>query len=396
MNVPARRTALPTLVTSLTLMAIASALPARRAEAAAGKLKVFILAGQSNMEGQGKVQGGKGTLEELAKDPAKSELAGHIVDDAGRWVVRRDVWIWYNGRKGDLTVGFGARGDRIGPEFGFGHVVGRALDEQALIIKTAWGGKSLVKDFRPPSSGGEVGEDYTRMMQGIREVLGDVRKQFPAYDGRGHEIAGFGWHQGWNDGCNAGLVAEYEQNMANFIRDVRKELEAPKMPFVIANSGFGGWDNKNSRRVGTMKAQLAVAGHAEFKGNVFTVETRDFFRPPDVSPSRQGYHWNSNAETYFLIGDSMGKAMMKLLEARGAAKAARAAKAKAEPAKPGPAAKSSGAATAASERRAAQLYRTARQMERAGLRDAAKRLYKRIVDECPKSSFAPRAAERLR
>ena len=377
-------------------MAIGPALSGRPAEAAGtGRLRVFILAGQSNMEGHGKVQGEKGTLEALVKDPAKAGLTGHIVDAAGRWVVRRDVWIWYNGRKGDLTAGFGARGDRIGPEFGFGHAVGEALDDHVLIIKTAWGGKSLGKDFRPPSSGGEVGEFYAKMMQGVREVLGDVRKQFPAYDGRGHVISGFGWHQGWNDGCSGAMVAEYEKNMANFIRDVRKELDAPKMPFVIANSGFGGWDNKNSRRVGTMKAQLAVAEHPEFKGNVFTVETRDFFRPPEASPSKQGYHWNSNAETYFLIGDSMGKAMMKLLEAQGAARAAEAAKPKPEPKGPAHAAPETNK-SAAAERRAEQLYRTARQMERAGLRDAAARLYRKIVDECPDSSFAPRAAEKLK
>ncbi|MHC4253273.1 MAG: sialate O-acetylesterase [Planctomycetota bacterium] len=374
----------------LVITVIGPAFLRRPAEAAGtGRLRVFILAGQSNMEGQGKVQGEKGTLEQLAKDPEKADLTRHIVDAAGRWVVRRDVWIWYNGRKGDLTVGFGARGDRIGPEFGFGHVVGEHLDDQVLIIKTAWGGKSLGKDFRPPSSGGQVGEFYTKMMQGIKEVLGDIRKQFPGYDGRDYVISGFGWHQGWNDGCSGALVAEYEENMANFIRDVRKELDVPKMPFVIANSGFGGWNNKNSRRVGTMKAQLAVAEHPEFRDNVFTVETRDFFRPPEVSPSRQGYHWNSNAETYFLIGDSMGKAMVKFLEVEDAAKA------KAEPKEPEPAGPAPGA-SAAAERRASQLYRTARQMEKAGLRAAAARLYKKIVDECPDSSFAPRAAERLK
>ncbi len=401
MNVSSRRVALATLAA---LMAMASALSARPADAAAGgKLKVFILAGQSNMEGQGKVRGEKGTLEAFVRDPAKSSFARYIAGDDGRWIVRKDVWIWYNGRKGDLTVGFGAREDRIGPEFGFGHAVGRAFDEQVLIIKTAWGGKSLGKDFRPPSSGGEVGEYYTRMVQSIREVLGDIRRHFPAYDGRGYEIAGFGWPQGWNDGCNAGLVAEYEQNLANFIRDVRKEFEVPKLPFVIANSGFGGWNNKNSRRVGTMEAQLAVAQLDEFKGNVFTVETRGFFRAPEVSPSRQGYHWNSNAETYFLIGDSMGRAMVALVTSRWTSRPAEPARmrhrtrTKPDPTRPGPAAKATPeAAAAAAERRAGYLYRMAQEMERAGLHTAAKRVYKTIVHECPKSSYASRAAEKLR
>jgi hypothetical protein len=63
-----------------------------------------------------------------------------------------------------------------------------------------------------------------------------------------------------------------------------------------------------------MKAQAAAAARPEFNGNVTCVETRDFFRPPDDSPSRHGFHWNCNAETYFLIGDAMAEAMEKLLD----------------------------------------------------------------------------------
>ena len=61
-------------------------------------------------------------------------------------------------------------------------------------------------------------------------------------------------------------------------------------------------------------AQAAVAKHAEFRGNVTFVGTRDFFREKAVSPSGQAYHWNSNAETYYLIGDGMGKAMLRLMK----------------------------------------------------------------------------------
>jgi len=290
----------------------------------AGKspVKVFILAGQSNMEGQGiikpnpgmlKKNGGKGTLEWLVKNPATAAFCKHIVDAEGNWVVRDDVWIWYLGRRGPLTVGYGARKDKIGPEFQFGHVLGDFFDNQVLLIKTAWGGKSLAKDFRPPSSGGQVGPYYKKMLELVGEVLANLKELFPDYDGGGYEIAGFGWHQGWNDGCSAPAVAEYEKNMANFIRDVRKDLGVPKLPFVIANSGFGGWKQRVGRRLGVMKAQAAVVEYPEFNGNVICVETRDFFRPPEDSPTRFGYHWNHNAETYFRIGDAMGKAMIRLL-----------------------------------------------------------------------------------
>ena len=310
---------------------------ARASQSSTGKVKVFILAGQSNMEGAGKVAAdpnrneGKGSLEYLVKDPATAARFKHTVDAKGKWVVRKDVCIWYLGRKGGLSVGYGARSETIGPEFQFGHVMGDRFDEPVLLIKTAWGGKDLGVDFRPPSSGkitfpmgkgltekiakdpGTVGKYYRDMLQHVRDVLKDLKTNFPDLAGREVEIAGFGWHQGWNDGCNGEMVKEYEKNMANFIRDVRKDLGVKDLPFVIANSGFGGWENKNDRRLGIMNAQLGVAKHKEFVGNVASVETRDFFRPPEVSPSKQGYHWNGNAETYFLIGDAMGKAMVKML-----------------------------------------------------------------------------------
>ena len=68
---------------------------------------------------------------------------------------------------GPLAPGFGSRDDAIGPELGFGHVVGEHLDEQVLLIKVAWGGKSLAVDFRPPSAGGDVGPYYTELLEHV-------------------------------------------------------------------------------------------------------------------------------------------------------------------------------------------------------------------------------------
>ena len=282
-------------------------------------LQVFILAGQSNMQGVGRVaadpnrNGGQGSLEYLVKNPASAARFKHTIDKDGNWLVRDDVWIWYLGRKGGLSVGYGAKQNHIGPEFQFGHVVGEHFQQQVLIIKTAWGGKSLTKDFRPPSAGGEVGPYYREMVKHIHTVLANLKDHFPTYSGQGYQIAGFGWHQGWNDGLKMTAVDEYEQNMAHLINDLRKELGIKNLPVVIANSGFGGRKQKVDRRLGIMKAQAAVAQRAKFKGSVVTVETRDFFRPADVSPANQGYHWNANAETYFLIGNAMGQAMKKLV-----------------------------------------------------------------------------------
>ena len=66
-----------------------------------------------------------------------------------------------------------------------------------------------------------------------------------------------------------------------------------------------------------MNAQLAMADFDEYpehEGNVDVIDTRDFWRDAEVSPTSQGFHWNQNGETYFLIGKSMGDLMVDLLE----------------------------------------------------------------------------------
>jgi len=282
-------------------------------------VKAFVLAGQSNMVGHGfiaadaKRNNGLGSLEHVAKNPASDAKFKGLLARDGSWKVRDDVWIHYLDRKGPLTVGFGAGPDCIGPELGFGNVVGDATREPVLLVKLAWGGKSLAEDFRPPSSGGTVGPYYTEVVRLANAVLANVGEEFPELKGRAVQLAGFGWHQGWNDRINGAFVQEYERNMANFIRDIRKDLGAPNLPFVIAETGMGGHEEKNERALDLMRAQAAVAQHPEFKGNVAFVGTRAFWRLAEVSPSDQGYHWNSSGETYYLIGDAMGRAMTDLL-----------------------------------------------------------------------------------
>jgi alpha-galactosidase len=208
--------------------------------------------------------------------------------------------------------------------------MGDALDEPVVLIKCAWGGKSLAVDFRPPSAGGlpesfdartreaiaqdpaMLGKHYRETLDLTRAALAKLAELFPALRGRGHELAGFGWHQGWNDGCAAGMTNEYEVNLVNLIRDVRKDLGVKDLPFVVADSGFGGENQKVDRRLKIREAQAGPAKLPEFKDNFRCVKTAGFFRAPDVSPSGQGYHWNGNAETYYLIGESMGEAMKEL------------------------------------------------------------------------------------
>lgn len=291
--------------------------------------KVFILAGQSNMEGQavtdlgGKdYNDGKGTLTKLMENPANAAVFAHLKSNDGKWTVRDDVWVRYKRERGpmlagSLAIGFAVYGDthHFGPELQFGHVVGDAIENQVLLVKTAWGGKSLFQDFRPPSSGGEVGPSYTKMIAEIREALVNLKADFPGYNGRGYELAGFVWYQGWNDGCmpETSAVSEYEQNLVNLIYDVRKEFNTPKLPVVIGEltgpwvQATGDWDKLR-------KAQAAAAMRDEFRGNVRFVPTHDFVRKPEESPNPgHGHHEFGNAETYFLVGDALGKGMLSLL-----------------------------------------------------------------------------------
>jgi alpha-galactosidase len=281
-------------------------------------VQVFVLAGQSNMVGHGFVaadpgrNGGKGSLEEAAR----SGRLRHLLDKDGRWRVRDDVRIQFFERKGPLTVGYGAGEDCIGPELGFGDVVGDALAEPVLLVKIAWGGKSLAVDFRPPGAGGEVGPCYTELVRQARSALARVGEEFPEWAGRSAKLAGFGWHQGWNDRINGQFVQEYGRNMAHFIRDLRRDLQAPLLPFVIAETGMGGFGETDAKALALMEAQAAVPQSPEFRSSVAFVGTRAAWRPAELSPSGQGYHWNSNGETYYLIGEGMGRAMVGLLRGR--------------------------------------------------------------------------------
>jgi hypothetical protein len=293
-------------------------------------IKVFILAGQSNMEGQAVVDlegkdynDGKGTLAALFKDPAKARLVRHLKTDKGEWAVRDDVWVWYQREDdrllaGSLAPGFSVYGDKhhFGPELQFGHVLGDHFSNQILLIKTAWGGKSLYKDFRPPSSGGMVGPYYTKMLADVRRALASLKTDFPAYGDRGYELAGFVWYHGWNDGVDPkNAVPEYEQNLVNLIKDVRQDLKVPNLPVVIGEL-TGPWVEAPQEWALLRKAQRLAAERPEFKNNVLFVETHDFVRPAEESPNPEhGHHEFGNAETYFLVGNALGQAMKKLCTA---------------------------------------------------------------------------------
>jgi alpha-galactosidase len=291
-------------------------------------LKVFILAGQSNMEGHATVE----TFDYIGDDPDTAPLLKQMRGPDGKPAVADHTWIsyftgHYEGHANDegtgkLTAGFGARGSnpkqdggKIGPEFTFGLAMDAALKEPVLLIKTAWGGRSLNTEFRPPSAGpyvfseanieqmkkqgkdleaekakktGESGRFYHLMIDHVKSVLADPKRVCPAYDPvEGYEVAGFIWFQGFNDLVDGNTYplgpdgkirdySKYSEWLAHLIRDVRKDLGAAKMPFVIGVLGVDGL-NAKANTISFREAMAAPASMPEFKGNVTAVQTAPFW-----------------------------------------------------------------------------------------------------------------------
>lgn len=261
-----------------------------------------------------------------------------VVDDLEvGWTVRSDVLIACNSRDvddlqltvvthGNLYAGLCA-GDpgqyQVGPELGFGWTVGDALncgkgdDDKILLLKIAWGGKSLVVDFCPPSSGDITGPNYKSVIANVKNTLSNMMNIVSDESGRHIQLSGFAWHQGWNDGCDDKMAEEYGDSLTNLIHDVCKDLNAPDLPFAIAGTGMVGYTKQSSALEDVINAELNVAKNPEFKGNVASVDTRPFARSPvPASPTDFGYHWMCNAESYWLIGKNLGNVMADLVNRR--------------------------------------------------------------------------------
>ncbi len=320
-----------------------------------GSMKVFILLGQSNMLGFGRVGPAElqGSLEYVIKARGKYP---YLVDDDEKWTVRKDVrYVHVMDKRGAGLTDFDVFSDiknewltvsgNFGPELGFGHVLGTALEEPVLILKACIGNRSLGWDLLPPGSErfvfegrtyagykdtpdswveGEpkkqvnwyAGRQYDADVAHAKAVLRNLKHYYPGYHGQGYEIAGFVFWQGHKD-QNPAHASRYEQNLVRFIKALREDFDAPRAKFVLATIAFEG-ENLSGPGLTVCNAQLAVDGdsgkYPEFKGNVKVIDARPFWRDKSISPGGQGYHYNHNAETYMEVGESLGRAMAELLQ----------------------------------------------------------------------------------
>jgi len=324
-------------------------------------VKVFILLGQSNMVGMGRIAGGEGSLENAVKAKRKYP---YLVDEAGNWIERKDVrFVRYMQGRGMLNNEWmTVKSGTIGPEFGIGHVVGNAVDAPVMILKSCIGNRSLGWDLLPPGSeryevvqkdkagvektlvyagykdrpdswemdktkgkatepppwldkAGKVinwyaGKQYDDDTADAKKVLAELDKHYPG--ATKYEVAGFFFWQGEKDCGNAAHASKYEENLVRFIKQLRKDFNAPDAKFVLATlgeatKGSGGNGGK------VLEGHLAVDGnsgkHPEFKGNVATV----YSNPLSMGGSGNG-HYGGNAETYMNVGEAMGQAMVELLK----------------------------------------------------------------------------------
>lgn len=312
-------------------------------------VRVFILLGQSNMLGAGRVAGDKdGTLEFAVR---RKKLYPYLLAENGSWAVRDDV---RNVRV--MGSGLGAsrvfhnefmtvKGRRIGPELGIGHKLGDALGAPVMILKSCIGNRSLGWDLLPPGSEGfdfdvkgqryryaaykqsplrwpkgsepnKIGWYAGMQLDGdisrAKQVLANLETYYPG--ARGHRVAGFFWWQGDKDRYDPGHAAMYERNLVQLIKMLRQLFDAPDAPFVCATLGQtqkGAGGNEGL----ILRAKLAVASgkYPAFEGNVATVYTHLLSK----GGSSNG-HYDGNAETYMNVGEAMGAAMVELLKKQAA------------------------------------------------------------------------------
>ncbi len=291
------------------------------------KVKVFILAGQSNMQGKGMVYKSSdpqwnGTLAKLVnQQPGKY---GHL-GTLNNWTERSDVSVAYkkkttssNVYKGPLSPKFGASSKTIGPELGVGEKLGNHLTEKVLIIKCAWGGTSLDGDWRPPSASGATGFYYDEMVTDVNNILGDIATYVPGYAGEGYEIIGFGWWQGWNNATNPNPTTkqEYEDLLEQLGNDVRTSLSAPDMHIVVASSGNGGYV---ANQPGTCVKLSDIIEPAQKTGtarlsNAAYYSTRGYWNvAPGDAPYETWSHWNMSFASYYDVGRDMGQKFIDLM-----------------------------------------------------------------------------------
>ncbi len=165
---------------------------------------VFILAGQSNMAGQGTT----------AKLPAAYRRTP------------ANVKFYFNGYPAEMS-----HFARFGPEIGFAHALSRRFPHKTIkLIKFAVGGTSMFA-WDPNWRLGKARETRNASAGPLFEkLIKTVRRHTHV---KGVKFAGILWMQGETDARYSNAAHTYAQNLSRFVRALRKELHAPSLAFFM-------------------------------------------------------------------------------------------------------------------------------------------------------------------
>ena len=209
-------------------------------------LRVFVFAGQSNMEGA------HSRVADVDRFPP---YLGYAEADP-----KVHYWHCIGREDKELSEGWIPMqpvAGIFGPELSFGRQL-RASGVKApvAIIKVAAGGTTLGSDWNPDEPAGF--KLYPLALKTVREALTDLSKRRIRW-----RLEGFVWHQGENDMFQDKFKAAYAANLANFIKRWRSDLESPKLPFWIGElctKTVWGMDNRaNMHAIETAKRKVAAA-----------------------------------------------------------------------------------------------------------------------------------------
>jgi hypothetical protein len=190
-------------------------------------MHLFLLVGQSNMAGRGEIE------------PSDREPLANVValNAAGEWVPAVDPLHW---DKPSAGVGLGRA---FAIEYSKSHPGVRVG-----LIPAACGGSPIASWAPGKYYEGTQSHPYDDALARARRAM------------TGGTLHGILWHQGETDRSPA-LAPQYKQALTSLIRRFRRELHAPKVPFLIGQLGqFAGapWD-ESAWRIDRAQREVAAS-----------------------------------------------------------------------------------------------------------------------------------------
>ena len=194
--------------------------------------EIFILLGQSNMDGRGKVQDLTNQLAQYQK-PQPNVMINYSGGGLHRPLLQSQGIEPLQPGFSSPTAGKTTTLPSInfGPEVSFGAAMAQALPgKKILLIKCSEGGTNISSDWNPNRKG-SLYENFITFLQATEKTLKDR--------GDSYEVRGVLWHQGESDAKNP----NYSTLLTNFIQRVRTDLASPNLPFLIGQA----YDNGNRK-----------------------------------------------------------------------------------------------------------------------------------------------------